>query len=63
MIDWLNQHMGTDWATYFSFAIGAIGLIAIFFTAKKISSRKNQSQSIKNGTGLQAGKNINIRKK
>jgi hypothetical protein len=57
---WLNEIIGVDSATYISLFLALIG---IFFIAKKIYKTVKQSQSITNGIGIQAGRDVKIKKK
>lgn len=59
MLDWLNNTIGTDIATYVGVALALIGF---FIVGKKISNKFTQKQSIKNGTGIQVGGNLTIGK-
>ena len=58
MIDWINQYIGTDVATYISVAIGVIGLI---FAGKKISkSRVQHQKGGDNSINIQGGRDVNL---
>lgn len=59
-IEWLNGIIGVDLATYISLLLAIAGL---FFVTKKIYKTVKQSQSIKNGIGIQAGRDVRIKKK
>ncbi|MDD9197486.1 hypothetical protein PVK62_16800 [Aliivibrio sp. S3MY1] len=56
LLDWLNDMVGTDWATYVGVFLTVIGLLVGSKTIKKIK----QKQAIKNGTGIQSGGDVNI---
>jgi len=61
MLDWLNNTIGTDIATYIGVFLAFIGF---FMVGKKISNNNNnQKQSVKNGTGIQVGGDLIIGKK
>lgn len=56
MIDWLNEHIGSDVATYVGTLLAILGL---FYGCAKVVKKK-QSQTVKGGTGIQVGGNITI---
>ena len=58
MLTWLNQHIGTDWATY----LGALlGLVALFSGYKVYKNRrKNQQSSGNAGNQIQIGGDFNV---
>jgi len=60
IIKWLNENIGADLATYISLLLALIGL---FFISKKIYKTVRQSQSVKNGIGIQAGRDVKIKKR
>lgn len=56
MIEWLNEHIGSDTATY----LGTfLAIIALVYGGTKLV-KKTQKQSVKNGNGIQAGGNVTI---
>ncbi|MFY2162527.1 hypothetical protein ACOSZG_19745 [Vibrio alginolyticus] len=56
MVEWLNQHIGADAATY----LGTfLAIIALIYGGSKIV-KKSQKQNVKNGNGIQAGGNVTI---
>ncbi|OCH19286.1 hypothetical protein [Aliivibrio logei] len=56
MIEWLNQNIGSDTATY----LGTfLAIIALVFGGNKMV-KKSQKQSVKYGNGIQAGGNVTI---
>jgi hypothetical protein len=59
IIEWLNKNIGTDWATYLSLFLG---VVALFFVSKTIYKNLRQSQNVKNGIGIQAGRDVKLKK-
>ena len=57
MLDFLNEHIGIEEATYIGMFLA---VIALFFGAKKVLNRIKQIQKVKNGNGIQAGGNVTI---
>ncbi|WP_283597588.1 hypothetical protein [Photobacterium phosphoreum] len=56
MVEWLNQHIGADAATY----LGTfLAIVALVYGGSKIV-KKVQKQNVKNGNGIQAGGNVTI---
>ncbi|WP_270944377.1 hypothetical protein [Vibrio parahaemolyticus] len=56
MVEWLNQHIGADAATY----LGTfLAIIALIYGGSK-SVKKSQKQNVKSGNGIQAGGNVTI---
>jgi hypothetical protein len=60
MLEWLNNNIGSDVATYIGVLLAVIGLV---YSAKKIIHQKTQVQNVKNGNGIQAGRDIHYNKK
>ncbi len=57
MIEWLNNNIGADAATY----LGTfLAIVALFFGVSKVI-KKSQKQSVKKGNGIQAGGNVTIK--
>lgn len=61
MLNWLNTNIGTDWATYAGVVLAIIPLI---FGSNKLIARRRLSQSakVKNGTVVQIGGSVDIKK-
>lgn len=58
MIEWLNQHVGADAATYLGTFLAVVALV---YGGSKIVKRvQKQKQNVKNGNGIQAGGNVTI---
>ena len=58
MLDFLNENIGVEEATYIGMFLA---VIALFFGAKKIMNSKNQSQKGgRNSTNIQIGGSLNI---
>ena len=59
MIDWINQNIGTDLATYISVFISILGFV---YAGKKISKNRVQHQKGGNkSTNIQGGRDIKIK--
>ncbi|EGQ8006774.1 hypothetical protein OL318_004581 [Vibrio parahaemolyticus] len=56
MIEWLNQHVGADAATYLGTFLAVVALV---YGGSKFVKRV-QKQNVKNGNGIQAGGNVTI---
>ena len=57
MLDFLNETIGADAATYIGTFLAVVGL---FIGAKTIVNRSKQVQKVKNGKGIQANGNVTI---
>ncbi|HHF2921116.1 hypothetical protein D8S93_23945 [Vibrio sp. VGrn 2] len=57
MLDFLNQTIGVDIATYISLGLAVVG---IFFGAKFSKRRLTQSQDVKRGNGIQTTGNVKL---
>ncbi|HIF5698536.1 TPA: hypothetical protein ACX3DO_004434 [Vibrio parahaemolyticus] len=56
MIEWLNQYVGADAATYLGTFLAVVALV---YGGSKFVKRV-QKQNVKNGNGIQAGGNVTI---
>lgn len=57
MLDFLNETIGADVATYVGTFLAVVGLI---IGTKTIVNRSKQVQKVKNGKGIQANGNVTI---
>lgn len=56
MIEWLNQTIGADAATY----LGTfLAIVALIWGGSKVV-KKSQKQTVKGGSGIQVGGSINV---
>ncbi|MGE4529911.1 MAG: hypothetical protein AB7C98_01135 [Acidithiobacillus sp.] len=61
MLAWLNQHLGTDWATYIGMLLG---FLALFGVGASLSSRKKvikQKSSVRDGISIQVAGDAEIK--
>lgn len=56
MIEWLNNNIGADAATY----LGTfLAIIALIYGGSKVV-KKSQKQNVKDGSGIQVGGNFTV---